>query len=72
MTIIPHDELQCDAWPPREKGGQHVGTGPHGVKLTRLPSGITVTVTHERSQHLNRRIALDAMEGALTSPGYCS
>lgn len=70
MTMIPHDELQCDLWPPREQGGQHTGCWQRGIKLTHIPSGIVVIVEHARSQHLNRRIALDAMEGALTSPGY--
>lgn len=68
--LIPLEELQIDLWPLIEKGGQHVGCWQRGVKITHIPSGITVIVDHARSQHFNRRIAMDAIEGALTSPGY--
>ena len=68
--LIPLEELKIDLWPPRDQGGQHTGSWQRGVKITHIPSGITVIADHARSQHLNRRIAMDAMEGALTSPGY--
>lgn len=68
--MISHDDYEIEAWPPRQSGGQHVGIVPTGVKLTHKDTGIIVIVTHERSQHRNRQIALDALAGALTSPHF--
>ena len=39
-------------------GGQHQNTTESGVRLTHLPSGITVTARESRSQHRNRQVAL--------------
>ena len=66
--VIDPTDLKVEIWPPVVIGGQQVGTGPHGVKVTHEPTGITVTVDVGRSQHRNRMIALDALAGALTSP----
>lgn len=65
--MINDANLHIEPWPPRG-GGQQVGPGPQGVKVTHEPTGITVTVDVDRSQHRNRMIALDALAGALTSP----
>lgn len=68
--MIPLDDLQWEKWPPEPVGGQHVGTGSNGVRLTHLPTEITVTVDVGRSQWVNRQIAMDALLGALTSPSF--
>ena len=69
MTDIPAEDLQIEVWPPSTVGGQHVGV-PNGIKVTHLPSLISVTVNSERSQHRNKAIAIDAILGAITSPHY--
>lgn len=46
-------------------GGQHQNKTESGVRLTHLPTGITVTARDERSQHRNRRIALERLREAL-------
>src|SRR3546814_10477901 len=51
-------------WPEVAIGGQHVGTGPSGVKIVHLPSGIEAYCITERSQHKNREIALSMIEAA--------
>lgn len=63
-------DCACEQWPPREKGGQHVGTGPHGVKLTHRPTGLVVCCDIGRSQHYNREIAIDMILSALTHPKF--
>lgn len=64
-------DLKIEIWPPRQnKGGQHVGSGPSGVKITHLPSGIEAFVDIGKSQHINRIIALEMIETAITNPHF--
>jgi protein subunit release factor A len=46
-------------------GGQHQNKTESGVRLTHIPTGITVTARDSRSQHRNRQIALDRLRSAL-------
>ena len=65
------EDLRVESWPPRKPpGGQHVGTGPCGVKITHIPSGIEACVEVSRSQHVNREIAMNMIEAAITHPRF--
>lgn len=64
--MINPADITIETWPPRLKGGQHVGTGPSGVKITHA-AGIEVCVNTSRSQAINRSLAMEALEGAMTS-----
>ncbi len=68
--MIDPDQVHIETWPPRPKGGQHVGSGPAGVKVTHIPSGITACVDIGRSQHINRMIAMDMILSAVTHPRF--
>lgn len=46
-------------------GGQHQNTTDSGVRLTHLPTGISVTARESRSQHRNRKMALARLRAAL-------
>lgn len=46
-------------------GGQHQNKAESAVRLTHLPSGISVTARESRSQHRNRRVALERLRAAL-------
>ena len=70
MDLIDPADITVECWPPRKVGGQVAGVPPSGVKVTHIPSGIVICVCAERSQARNRWIAMDALEGALTSPHY--
>ncbi len=69
--IIPPEELKLEIYPlPRNVGGQHVGSGPTGVKITHLPTGTIAIVENGRSQHINRLLAIHMLECALTHPDF--
>lgn len=69
--LIAPEDLRVETWPPRQdRGGQHVGAGPGGVKVTHVPSGIEAMVSIGRSQHVNRMIAVEMIEAAITHPKF--
>ena len=69
--MIDPADLKVEHWPPRKPpGGQHVGTGPAGIKVTHLPTGIEACVDIGRSQFINREIAMDMILAALTHPRF--
>jgi protein subunit release factor A len=65
-------ECTTELWPPRPIGGQQVGSGPQGVKVTHLPTGVVACCDVGRSQHYNKVIALDMILAALTHPKFGS
>lgn len=68
--MIDPADITIETWPPRQVGGQQVGCiKAPGVKVTHA-SGITVCVDIASTQHKNKAIALDAIEGAMTSPHW--
>jgi protein subunit release factor A len=62
--------LTIEIWPPRSIGGQQVGTGPSGIRVTHQPSGVQAFVDIGKSQHINKMIAVEMIETALTHPRY--
>jgi protein subunit release factor A len=70
MEDIPHDHLKVEAWPPRDKGGQHVTDMRSAIKITHIPSGTEAIVQIGRSQHTNRQIAMDMILSAVTHPKF--
>lgn len=71
MSDIDQSDIRVESWPPQQSvGGQHVGTGPSGIKITHIPSGIEACVGIGRSPHVNRLIAIDMIEAAITHPRF--
>lgn len=69
--MLDPSELLIEHWPPRkDRGGQHVGLEPGGVRVTHLPTNTVACVEISRSQHRNRMIAVEMIEFALTHPQF--
>ncbi|PRQ05060.1 peptide chain release factor-like protein [Enhygromyxa salina] len=63
-------EIRCDrAGGP---GGQHVNTCASAVRIVHRPTGLGVRATGERSQHLNRKLALTRLAGLLHAQAEAS
>lgn len=65
------DELKIECFPyGREMGGMHTNMSHSGVQITHVPTGTVARSEKARSQHLNKAVAMNMLEAALTHPYF--
>ena len=65
--MVSPDNIEVESYRSGGPGGQHVNKTESGVRITHLPTGITVTSTKERSQFMNKQDALKKLSAILKS-----
>ncbi|MCF7977144.1 MAG: peptide chain release factor H [Chromatiaceae bacterium] len=58
-------ELRIETLRASGPGGQHVNRTESAVRITHLPTGLSTLAQEERSQHMNRRLALARLAAQL-------
>lgn len=62
---IKDEDLEVTTMRAGGPGGQHVNKTESAVRIVHLPTGVTVECRSERSQHLNRRMAMKMLAAKL-------
>jgi putative peptide chain release factor H len=66
MSNFDPEDVRFETFRSGGKGGQHVNKVESGVRAIHSPSGLTAVSTSKRSQHANKKLALERLRAQLT------
>ena len=67
LIRVPRSDLRFDTYRASGAGGQHRNKTDSAVRVTHVPTGVVAYCEDERSQAINKRVALDKLRGKLVA-----